>query len=67
MYVLYVCSLHNRWWSVIDDETGKMSWKFEAWTPEERQVAYTSQVSRGSGQGDQPRALFSGGDPKSWK
>ena len=27
-----------RWWSVTDSETGKMTWKFEAWTPEERQV-----------------------------
>eukprot|EP00095_Tigriopus_kingsejongensis_P006432 maker-scaffold469_size162558-snap-gene-0.35 protein:Tk06432 transcript:maker-scaffold469_size162558-snap-gene-0.35-mRNA-1 annotation:"fam18-like protein cg5021" len=32
-----------RWWSVTDDR-GKMHWRFEAWSPEERQIAYQSQV-----------------------
>ena len=33
-----------RWWSTTEEDTGKMVWKFEAWTREERQVAYKSQV-----------------------
>ncbi|XP_059088181.1 uncharacterized Golgi apparatus membrane protein-like protein CG5021 isoform X2 [Tigriopus californicus] len=32
-----------RWWSVTDD-LGQMHWRFEGWTPEERQIAYKSQV-----------------------
>lgn len=32
-----------RWWSVTDDY-GQMQWRFEGWTPEERQIAYKSQV-----------------------
>lgn len=34
-----------RWWSVTEEDTGKMVWRFEAWTQEERQIAYASQVN----------------------
>ncbi len=34
-----------RWWSVPDENTGAMAWRFEAWTPEERAVAVGVQVN----------------------
>merc|ERR1712029_525526 len=33
-----------RWWSNIDEETGKVVWRYESWSAEERQVSLPFQV-----------------------
>ena len=32
-----------RWWNHVDEQTGKMKWHYECWTPEERAVGRKSQ------------------------
>ena len=39
----------QRWWSSVDEETGKVVWTFESWSAEERQVSRPFQGKNISG------------------